>query len=186
MKRAIIVHGFKGNPDANWKPWLKLELEASGFRVEIPKMPNTDHPQASAWIAKLASTIGEMGSDEIYLIGHSLGCMTILKYLETLQDNQNIKACMFVAGFTKKFKGYKRGHESFFEGGLNLQSIKAHVDTIIAIQSEDDSNVGFEELKAFGDGLDARTIAVTGMGHFGSADGVFEVPIVRDLILELE
>lgn len=186
MKRAIIVHGFKGKPDTNWKPWLKSELETKGFQVEIPEMPNTDHPQASAWVAKLASAIGEMGSDEIYLIGHSLGCITILKYLETLSDDQKIKACIFVAGFTKRFEGYNGGHESFFENELNLRHIKTHVDTIIAVQSEDDSNVGFEELKDFGDSLGARTIAVTDMGHFSSADGVFEVPLVRDLILELE
>lgn len=186
MKYAIIVHGFKGEPDTNWKPWLKKELEANGFRVDIPEMPDTDHPQASAWVAKLKDTIGAIDSDEIYLIGHSLGCITILKYLETLQSDQKIKACVFVAGFTKRFRGYDNGHDSFFENVLNFQRIKARVDTIVAIQSDDDSSVGFEELRAFGDELGARTIAVTDMGHFSSADGVFETPLVRDVILELK
>ncbi len=186
MRRAIIVHGFKGKPDTNWKPWLKKELEANGFHVDVPEMPNTEKPQAAEWIQKLNTTIGEIGSDEIYLIGHSLGCITILKYLETLRDDQKIKACIFVAGFTKKFKGYGGGHDSFFEDELNSENIKARVDNLVAIQSEDDSSVGFEELKAFGDTLGARTIAVTDMGHFGSADGVFEVPLVRDVILELK
>lgn len=148
-------------------------------------MPNTDHPEESEWVAELRSTIGETGGDDIYLIGHSLGCITILKYLETLRDDQKIKACVFVAGFTRRFRGYSGGHESFFTKALDMEHIKTRVDTIIAIQSEDDSNVGFEELKEFEDKLGARTIAVTGMGHFGSADGVFEVPLVRDILVEL-
>lgn len=186
MKRAIIVHGFKGKPDTNWKPWLKRELEKNAFYVDVPEMPATDHPEVSEWVAKLSDTIGEIGSDDIYLIGHSLGSITILKYLETLRDDQRIKACVFVAGFTRKFRGYEGAHESFFMSELNLSAIKARVDNIIAIQSEDDPNVGFEELKEFGDKLGARTVAVTDMGHFGSADGVFEVPLVRDLLLELK
>lgn len=34
MKRAIIVHGFKGKPDTNWKPWLKRQLEEMAL---VPK-----------------------------------------------------------------------------------------------------------------------------------------------------
>jgi predicted alpha/beta hydrolase family esterase len=78
MKRAIIVHGFKGKPDTNWKPWLKAELEANGFIVDVPGMPNTDAPQLEEWVATLRQIIGEFTSDDIYLIGHSLGCITIL------------------------------------------------------------------------------------------------------------
>lgn len=186
MKRAIIVHGFKGKPDTNWKPWLKKELEKEGYVVAIPEMPDTEHPEKSAWVAKLADTVGEIGSDDIYLIGHSLGCITILKYLETLSGNQKIKACIFVAGFTRKFRGYNGGHDSFFDDDLDSVKIKARVDTLVAIQSDNDSAVGFEELKVFGDKLGARTIAVSNMGHFGSTDGVFEVPLVRDVLLEIK
>ncbi|MES2630515.1 MAG: alpha/beta fold hydrolase [Patescibacteria group bacterium] len=183
MKRAIIVHGFKGTPDTNWKPWLKKELEAQGFSVEVPDMPNTEHPNASEWVSKLDETVGDLNDGTIYLIGHSLGCITILKYLETLTGNQHIYASVFVAGFTREFKEYSNGHDSFFEKELDFDGIKKHCDTFTAIHSEDDSNVGFEELAMFKEKLDARVIAVNGFGHFGSANGVFEVPVVLDAVL---
>lgn len=185
MKRAIIVHGFKGKPETNWKPWLKRQLESVGFNVDIPEMPNTDHPKASEWVGKLNSIVGSFVSDEIYLIGHSLGCITILKYLETLEGDQKVKACVFVAGFTGEFKEYTGNHDSFFENELAWPDIKKRSENFIAIQSKDDQNVGFEELAKFANRLDAKTIAVEGMGHFGSADGVYEVPVVLDAILEL-
>ncbi|MDB5181058.1 MAG: hypothetical protein JWO54_821 [Candidatus Saccharibacteria bacterium] len=186
MKKAIIVHGFKGKPNTNWKPWLKAELEDRGFKVDIPEMPNTDHPQLDEWVSKLNDTVGLFESDQIYLIGHSLGCITILKYLETLRDDQKVKACVFVAGFTRPFRNYLNGHDSFFEEPIDWDSVRSHSDAFIAIHSEDDQSVDFEELGQFEDKLNAQLIIVNGMGHFGSGDGVFEIPVVRDVILSTE
>lgn len=185
MKRVIIVHGFKGRPDTNWKPWLKTELEDRGFVVDIPEMPNTEHPKVNEWVEKLASTIGSFESDDIFLIGHSLGCISIIKYLETLKEGQKVKATLFVAGFTQPFKEYANGHDSFFDDPIDWNKVKQHSGVFIAIHSEDDPNVGFEELSQFEDKLNAQLIVVNGMGHFGSADGVFEVPQIRDALLGL-
>jgi len=30
MKRVFIIHGWGGNPEEGWLPWLKKELEAKG------------------------------------------------------------------------------------------------------------------------------------------------------------
>lgn len=185
MKRAIIVHGFKAKPDTNWKPWLKSELENRGFKVDIPEMPNTDYPLVDEWVSKLSDTVGLIESDQIYLIGHSLGCITILKYLETLSNNEKVKACIFVAGFTRPFRKYMNGHDSFFEKPIDWDSVRLHSDHFVAIHSEDDQSVDFEELGQFEYKLDAKQIAVNGMGHFSSADGVSEVPVVLNTVLEL-
>ena len=83
MKRVIIIHGYRGKPETNWKPWLKSELESNGFAVEVPAMPNTDRPTVSEWINKITEVVGEP-SLNTYLIGHSLGCIAILRYLESL------------------------------------------------------------------------------------------------------
>lgn len=114
------MHGYKGKPETNWKPWLKGELEAEGFEVDVPAMPNTEHPIASEWTNKLAELIGEPSLD-IYLIGHSLGCITILHYLETLRDGQKVGGVIFVAGFGERFQKYNNGsHDTFFDHELNL------------------------------------------------------------------
>jgi predicted alpha/beta hydrolase family esterase len=185
MKHAVIVHGFKGAPDTNWKPWLKRELEAGGFRVDVPTMPDTEHPDVSAWVDMLARTVGGADAEEVYLIGHSLGCITILKYLESLGNQQKVKACVFVAGFSQRFDGYEGGHDSFFAKSLDWEKVKSHCDTFIAVHSKDDQNVGFDQLKIFEDNLGAKAILVDGMGHFGSADGVFEVPLIKEVLVNI-
>ncbi len=186
MKRAIIVHGFKGKPQTNWKPWLKNELESRDFVVDIPEMPNTDHPNVADWVGMLKNTVEPLGRNEIFLIGHSLGCLTILRYLETLGDDEKVKVCIFVAGFTRPFKGYLGGHDSFFEQTIDWDKIRERSELFVAIHSEDDPLVNIEELHEFETKLHAKTIPLRGMGHFGSADGVFEAPFIRNLILDIK
>lgn len=177
MTRVIIVHGFKGRPDTNWKPWLKTELEKAGVSVEVPEMPNTENPVADEWVQKLSETVGPPDSDT-HLVGHSLGCITILRYLEGLDEEQRIGGCVFVAGFAGRFREYRGGHDTFFNHELDWVAIKRHCDMFVALHSSDDKNVEPEQLNLFKNKLGARTVLVEGMGHFGSADGAYEVPLV--------
>lgn len=184
MTQVIIVHGFKGKPDTNWKPWLKAQLEDKGVTVSVPEMPNTDTPIAEEWVAELSKVISQP-DENTFLVGHSLGCITILRYLESLPKGVKVGGCVFVAGFTGRFDKYKGGHDSFFDHELNWGLIKSHTNKCIAIQSEDDDSVEIDQLGLFDQKLNAQTIRLKGKGHFGSADGIFEVPEVLDELLKL-
>ena len=83
MKRVILIHGWGGFPDNHWFPWLKQELASRGFQVIVPEMPNNEEPEIEAWVAKLSEAIGEP-DDDTYLIGHSIGCQTIMRFLEKI------------------------------------------------------------------------------------------------------
>jgi predicted alpha/beta hydrolase family esterase len=185
MRHAVIVHGFKGTPDTNWKPWLKHELETKGINVDVPTMPNTNKPLLSEWMSSLASVVG-MPDSETYLIGHSLGCITILQYLQTLPEGQKINAAVLVAGFGQRFDKYNGEHDSFFETELDWQVIKNRCEKFIVIHSKDDRNVEVKQSVFLRDNLNAELILVNNMGHFGSADNVFEIQVVRDLFANIE
>lgn len=178
MNRAIIVHGWKGRPESNWKPWLKKKLEATyRWKVDVPAMPNPEHPIAREWTEKLAQTVGNPTA-KTYLIGHSLGCITILRYLETLHPDQKIGGAIMLAGFGERFSEYKGQHDSFFDHTLDWHRIKSHCNKFIAIYSDNDPFIKLDQMELFKNKLQAKTITVNGKGHFGSEDGVFEVPFV--------
>jgi uncharacterized protein len=184
MKHVVIVHGYKAKPETNWKPWLKAKLEELDFRVDVPAMPNTEHPVASEWAAKLTETVGQPSADT-YLVGHSLGCITILRYLESLSEDQVIGGCVLVAGFGEKFEKYQGGHDSFFDHELDWDKIKVHCSQFVAIHSDDDPGVDPGQLELFKQKLGAKTTMMHGMGHFASADNVFEVPTVLEEVVTL-
>src|SRR3989338_4451975 len=111
MKRAIIIHCWEGVPEYCWYPQTKKDLEGLGFQVEVPAMPDTDMPKFGPWMEKLRKAVGTP-DEELYLIGHSLGCITIMKYLEGLPDGVRIGGAIFVGGYMRSL-GYEET-ENFF------------------------------------------------------------------------
>jgi len=89
MNRAIIVHCWEGTPEYCWYPWVKSELEKKGFEVKIPAFPDTNNPDKDTWVARLEKEIG-IPDENLYLIGHSIGCATILRYLENIDEAEKI------------------------------------------------------------------------------------------------
>src|SRR3989338_5705049 len=96
MKRVFIVHGWGGSSHSGWQPWLKTALEKLGYQVFCPDMPDTDTPIIDKWVNHLAETVGVPDS-ETFFIGHSIGCQTILRYLETIDTP--VGGAVFVAGW---------------------------------------------------------------------------------------
>ena len=94
--RAVIIHGYGGEPMRGFRPWLKKELEARGFAVSVPAMPSPNEPRVEEWVAAIAKEVGKDGNDCI-LVGHSLGCVAILRYLEMAK--KKVAGAVLIAGF---------------------------------------------------------------------------------------
>ncbi|MFA5004127.1 MAG: alpha/beta fold hydrolase [Candidatus Saccharimonadales bacterium] len=170
MKRAVIVHCWGGNAEYAWYPWAKAELEKLGYEVNVPNMPNTDEPKLVEWLLYLQDVIGSP-DEELLLIGHSLGCVTIMRYLESLPDAQKIRKAILVAGFTDQL-GFKE-LENFFETRLDFAKIKPKVvDGFVAIQSDDDPYVSAQYGERLKDELGVKVVAKHAAGHMsGAVDG---------------
>ena len=115
-KRVFVIHGWEGYPEEGWRPWLRKELEGKGFEVIIPAMPDTATPTFAKWVPYLAQTVGA-ADENTYFVCHSLGCITTLRYLETLKENQKIGGVVFVAGFGRdlEYEGYKGELTNFLQ-----------------------------------------------------------------------
>jgi predicted alpha/beta hydrolase family esterase len=182
MKRAFLIHGWEGHPEEGWRPWLRSGLEKRGFSVFIPEMPDTDHPKMNAWVNHLSETVGTPDS-ECYLIGHSLGCIAILRYLETLKGGQDIGGAVLVAGFSENVGIDEIA--SFFTTPLDWDKIKSRCRSFIAIHSDNDPYVPLKHGGIFKEKLGAEIIAKHGMKHFSGDDGITELPVVLDSILKI-
>jgi len=181
MKRAIIVHGWDGNPGEAWFPWLKRELEARGFSVSVPQMPEPGTPKIESWVPALASAVGHPDR-ETFLIGHSMGVQTILRYLETIDSP--IGGVVAVAGFFTLIPGSigtaddDKTAEPWLTKPMDLDKIKTNANRIVAIFSDNDPYVSLENVEMFKVRLGAKTVVLTQKGHMGSGDNVTEFPEV--------
>jgi len=96
QKRVFVIHGWDGSPQNCWFPWLKNELKKKGFVVQVLSMPHPENPTITDWVNHLADAVGEPDKNT-YFVGHSIGCQTILRYIEQLQ--KPIGGVVCVAGF---------------------------------------------------------------------------------------
>jgi len=186
MKRVIIAHCWEGYPDYCWYPYVKKELEERGFKVVIPEFPETELPQLAKWLPKITEAVGELNED-VYLIGHSVGCVTILRYLEGLKGDQKVGGVVFVAGFTDSL-GFEE-LKNFFVSPIDFESIKKRAGGFVAIHSDDDPFVPLEHGEIFKERLNAELIIKSDAGHFsGPVDdekSCLELPEVVDSVVEL-
>ena len=181
-KKVIIIHGWTGSPTKDWLDWLKTNLEQYDYEVLVPKMPNTNNPNLNSWLEHLTNIVGTP-DENCYFVGHSLGCITIMRYLESLKNNQKIGGTVFVAGFITTC-----GHdklESFFTKNINWSKIKTHCKAFISIQSDNNSHISLPYEGIFKDKLNAQVIIEHNKKHFTGDEGVNELPIALESVLNI-
>ena len=182
MKRAIIVHGWNGVPNNSWKPWLKKELEKKGFQVIAPQMPGGLHPKLNEWIKTISQNVG-MPDKETYFIGHSLGCIAIVRYLTTLPKNTIVGGCVLVAGFSEDIEIPEISE--FYTQPVEVEKARDHCKNFVVIHSEDDEDVPMKRALEFKEQLKAKFILEHNKGHLSESDGVKELPSALNAIKEM-
>ena len=175
MKKVYLVHCWSGTILDGWYPWLKTALESKGIEVVMENMPNTDEPKINDWVSKLNETVTELNEDT-YFIGHSIGCQTIMRYLET-KEISKIGGLLFVAPWLDLLpEALSDGSDEIAYEWINtpidFNKVKQFTNNITAIFSSNDYFVSLEQEKEFKDKLNAKTVIVQNQGHISQDDGI--------------
>jgi hypothetical protein len=192
-KRAFIIHGYLSTPNEAWLPWLRGELEERGYLVSLPPMPHPNRPVISEWIDFIAKLVGEPDQGTT-LIGHSLGCQGLLRYLETVgAAGKSVAKTVLVAGFfptgmlpadADMETGGDPALDPWFSQGLDPVNVKKAAGNCTVILSDDDPYIGVDRAKTvFRATLDPKIIIEHGYGHFNEDDRVIELPSVLEAVI---
>lgn len=183
MKRAILVHRWSGGPNDDWRPWLKTELEKLGYQVLVPEMPDTHTPIIEKWVAKLTEVAGTPDKDT-YFVGHSIGCQTILRYLETI--NTAVGGAVFVAGWFNlenlEDEESKKTAKPWINTSIDLNKVKSVLPKSTLIISDNDPYDCFEENKKKFEELGSKIIVLHNAGHITAEDGFTELPQISEVL----
>jgi len=126
-------------------------------------MPDTNLPVQNKWISKMHEVIGKPDKDLI-LVGHSIGSVSILRYLESLDEDLMIGGAVLVAGFTDDL-GFEE-ISNFFETPFDFDAIRSKTPYFIAIHSDDDPYVPLKHASILKEKLGAQVIIKENMKHF--------------------
>lgn len=117
------------------------------------------------------------------MVGHSLGVVAILRYLESFPPKQKIGGAVLVAGFPESI-GYKE-LETFFANPLDYEKIKNSAKKFIAINSDDDPYVPLKKGEILRDKLGAEFIVVPNGSHLNEGAGFTKLSIALESLLKM-
>ncbi len=180
MPRLFLVHGWEGHPRIHWQGWLEIQAKAAGFVVYAPEFPEPYNPVCRDWVAILQREIGTPQKDD-FLVGHSLGAIAILRYLETLNGSGKIGGAILVAGFATSLG--IRQTESFFEGAVAFERVRKTAQLgFVVINSDNDPYIPWAKASELQQGLNARLLRLNNAGHINTDAGYVELPQALDIL----
>lgn len=183
-QNVIIIHGAYGNPEENWFPWLKKELEKISCNVFIPKFPTPEGQNLDNWM-KILNDYNYYLDSNLIMIGHSIGVALILRKLEII--NKPIKASFFVAGWTGKLgdSNFDNINKSFFEKSFDWNKIRKNSKHFFVYHSDNDPYVPLKLGEELAKNLEAKISLVKGAGHFNEKAGFKTFPLILENIKKL-
>jgi len=170
MTNIFVIHGAYGDPEENWFPWLKSELEKLGCKVFVPKFPTPENQSLENWL-KVFEDYKQYLDENSIVVGHSLGPAFLLNILEKL--DKPIKAAFFVSGFVGLLGNpdFDNINKSFVDKSFNWQKIKQNCKKFYIFHSDNDPYVPLEKAKELAKNLDVDVILVKNAGHFNEKAG---------------
>lgn len=180
MKKALIIHGWDGSPDEPLHKYLKEILIESGYEVQIPSMPNPAVPIIADWLYKIESVFDE---DTDIIVGHSVGCQAVLRFLEKTDSSIKIPKIILIAPWMKLDQQTIKEEGEYvveivrpwMETSISFENIKEKTGEVIVIFSNNDPYVPLDQVEFFREKLGAKTFVEERQGHFTFHDGFKEL-----------
>lgn len=175
MQKAFLIHGAYGNPGENWFPYLKAELEKSGFQVAIPAFPTPENQTLENWLKAFSKYESSLDGNTI-LIGHSIGCAFILNLLE--RSNSKVKAAYLVSGFASQLNlpEFDPLNKTFVERKFKWKKIRENCPEFHIFHSDNDPYVPLEKAETLAKNLHSKVILIKGAGHINAKAGYTKFP----------
>lgn len=184
MQRIFLIHGWGGSPDNDWFPWANKALTEKGYEVVVPEMPETEHPKIGPWVNKLSDVVGEIRESDIF-VGHSIGCQTILRFLEGVTNGEKTNKLIFVAPWwflnLENLDADEKIARPWIDSIIDFEKVRLRIGDMICIFSDNDPFVPLEKNRDFfEDKFKPQTVVVKSAGHFIEDDGMTKLEMLLD------
>jgi len=182
-RKVIFVqgHGMSSPTEVNdWPFQLGQALKKYDIDFIHLAMPNPMYPEVNEWVNFLNQQKFDVDLDT-YFVGHSLGCITIARFLEKLPEKNIAGGCVMVSGFCS-FPEVPVLQE-FCTRPLDFSLVKKHSRDFVMVVSDNDRVIPPSFSEELASKLGAKVIVEHKKGHF--VTGTKEIPSVLNSILEI-
>ncbi|MCL5666235.1 MAG: leucine--tRNA ligase [Patescibacteria group bacterium] len=169
VRRFVILHGRASTSKDNFYPWLKKELEASGFEIQALDMPGKGEPddlEQAKFVMKNC-----MLDENTVVIGHSFGGVVALRLLE--QGMKLNKVILVATPFSGKFLDGKQrvSVSKAVQKGFDFGKIKNSCQNFTLLYGTNDPVVPLSDGEEFSRLLNVNLTKIQSSGpHFQSKE----------------
>lgn len=186
MKRLCIVPRWSGGPEKDYYPWLRNRLAKEHPHVfdEVlsPDMPDPGTPTIAAWTGRIRDVVGTdpQSLRDTVLLGHSVGCQAVLRFLASLPEETQVRGVVCVAGWF----GVDKPWETilpWMHTPIDDAAVRARAAKIVVLLSDNDPFTADHVANAavWRDRLGALVVNAPGRRHFNET----EEPAVLETLL---
>ncbi|MBL0152983.1 MAG: alpha/beta hydrolase [Chitinophagaceae bacterium] len=160
MTQYFIIPGLGNSGPDHWQSYF----ESSGSNFIRVNQQEWDAPSCEDWINTLENTLSQYDLSNAVLIGHSLGCMTIVHWATRFK--KKIKGALLVAPSDPEADVYTFPATGFAPVPLNVLSFDS-----IVVASANDVWVTIERAEYFAESWGSEFINIGDAGHINVASG---------------
>lgn len=189
MNKIYLVHCWDGTKEDGWYPWLDKKISNNDNKVIRFNMPDTANPKIENWVFELEKQVKKL-DENTYFVGHSIGCQTILRYLEKA-NVKNIGGILFIAPWLDLLPEAVSDKESYniaqpwINTPIDFEKVRSVTNKITCIFSDNDYFVSLDQEQRFKELLNAKTLIVKGKGHISADDGIKELDEIYKELCEI-
>ncbi len=158
---------WAGTADSDWYPWLRAELDVPVACARL--LPTPQAPAIADCVAELATVAGRSNLEDTLLVGHSVGCQAVLRFVADLPEAVPVGAILCVAGWFAVDAPWDT-IRPWMDTPLDDARIRAATPNLSVLLSDDDPFTADHEANtaAWRERLGAHVTVVAGARHFNA------------------
>lgn len=157
----INIPGLRSSDDNHWQTIWEKEYPDEFFRVV---QSDWENPNCNEWIERIEKELKRFDYEQLILISHSVGCVSIIKWFESY--GHRIRGALFVAPSDVDRPGYPK----YITGFNPMPEHELPFPTIV-VASSDDHVVTIERAKLFSRNWGSEFVVLDRAGHIESKSG---------------
>lgn len=171
MKNYIILSASDCTPFDNWYGWVKDNLDAKGFNVCVPYLPQGEFCSYKAWEKVMLSyyKVG-MLTKQTTIICHDISCVFAVRFL--VRNKIEVAGVVAISPFNTML-GIEQDelNKTFICKNDILEKVEKYVKFFHCLNSDNDPVVSDEANKTFCELTGAKVHEIKKAGHFNTESG---------------
>lgn len=176
-QKIILIHGNGGGTgNDNWFPYVKEKLEARGFTVFAPTMPDNVLARESQWLPFLKDNLG--ADENTILVGHSSGAVAAMRFAE----NNKLYGSILVGACYTDLGDEDEKASGYYNREWQWDKIKANQKWVVQFSSTDDPYIPIAEARYINEKLASEYYEATNEGHYSNDKGKTDFPEIVEIL----